>query len=187
MSKLEQIKLIDILPPSITHDDQVVAAAAAIDEELKQLSQSIQRLSIFNRLDQLTDEEADELAWQFHVDFYDSSLPIEIKRELVKNSITWHQRKGTPAAVEELITTLFGQGEVLEWFEYGGDPYMFQVITNNPEVTNEKALEFTQALKTVKNARSWLEKVVITNSEDVNLYFGCVLHTGDRLTIRQVV
>lgn len=95
--------------------------------------------------------------------------------------------KGTPSAVEELISTLFDEGRVEEWFEYGGEPYTFRVVTNNSSVTQDRAMEFIKALNSVKNARSWLDRVIITQMEDMQLYFAGIVHTGDNLTIRQVV
>ncbi len=42
-----------------------------------------------------------------------------------------HTFRGTPYAVEQVIQTYFGDGEVSEWFEYGGQPGMFKVVTTN--------------------------------------------------------
>lgn len=178
--------LLDIIPSNIKDDPSVAAAALVIDAELKGITDEIQKLSIFSRSDEWTEEETDELAWQFHVDFYNPSLPIEQKRELVKNSIAWHRRKGTPSAVEELVTTLFGEGKVEEWWEYGGQPYYFQVLTNNPEVTQEKAKEFYRAIDSVKRLTARLEKVIIRQTEDMPLYYAGVLHMGEKMTVRMV-
>ncbi|PCK69941.1 hypothetical protein PL1_2883 [Paenibacillus larvae subsp. larvae B-3650] len=137
-------------------------------------------------MDELTDSEANELAYQFHVDFYDPSLPIEKKRELVKKSIPFHRRKGTPSAVEELISIIFGEGRVEEWFEYGGKPFHFRVLTNNPEVTQDKAIEFYRAVESVKRLSAHLERVILYQAEEMSLYMGCALHVGEKMTVRQV-
>jgi len=187
MINLDTVSLLDILPPNLRSDPNVAAAAQAIDSELQQITASIRKLSYFDRMDESTDEETDELAWQFHVDFYDPSLPLEQRRELVKNSFAWHRRKGTPSAVEELISTLFGSGRVEEWWQFDGDPYTFRVITSNTAVTTDLAQEFIAALNTVKNVRSHLESVIIESSKSMNLYFGCVLNMTDTLKIKQVV
>jgi len=187
MTNLETTSLLGILPPNLRSDPNISAAAKAIDVELQAITISIRKLSYFDRLDELTDEETDELAWQFHVDFYDPSLPLEQRRELVKNSFAWHRRKGTPSAIEELIATLFGDGRVEEWWQFGGDPYTFRVITSNASVTTDLAQEFIAALNSVKNIRSHLESVIIEASESMDLYFGNVLNMTDNLTIKQVV
>lgn len=161
MISIQTISLLDLLPPNLRIDPNISAAAQAIDEELQGVTSTIQKLSYFERLDSLTEEETDELAWQFHVDFYDPELPIEQRRELVKNSFRWHRRKGTPSAVEELVQTIFGDGSVQEWWEYSGLPYTFRVISNNRNITGAQINDFTRALNTVKNIRSRLDQVVI--------------------------
>lgn len=187
MTNIRDIRLADILPPSIAKDPKVSAAAQALDGELQAVTAAVDQCLLLARIDELSEPALDQLAWQFHVDFYDPDLKLEQKRALVKGALGWHKRKGTPAAVEELITALFDEGQVVEWFDYGGQPYYFKVTTNNPAVTQERAQEFIRALNSVKNARSWLEKVEITQAENLSLFYAGVVYTGDNLTIRQVV
>ncbi|AJK27748.1 phage tail protein I [Paenibacillus larvae] len=186
MINIQNVSLLDILSPNLRKDPTISAAAKSIDEELREITAEISNLSLFDRLDELTDSEVNELAYQFHVDFYDPKLPIEQKRELVKKSIPFHRRKGTPSAVEELVSILFGEGRVEEWFEYGGNPFHFRVLTNNPEVTQGKAIEFYRAVESVKRLSARLERVILSQTEEMSLYVGCVLHTGEKMIIRQV-
>ncbi|MFY0545444.1 phage tail protein I [Brevibacillus sp. H7] len=187
MRDIHNISLVELLPPSLLADEKVKAAAQAIDSELKKVTEAIAKLTLLYSVDDLEDAWLDELAWSLHVDFYDVTLPIEQKRELVKNSDAWHRRKGTPSAVEELVSTIFGDGEVEEWYDYGGQPYHFRVVTNNFAATNEQAEEFTKAVNSVKNARSWLETIILRAGDELNLYYGNVLHMGEFMTVEQVV
>ncbi|KGE20691.1 phage tail protein I [Paenibacillus wynnii] len=183
MINLQTVSLLDLLPQSIKNDPIMAAAAASIDAELQMTTAMIAKLDIFGRTEEWTDEETDELAWQYHVDYYDPDLSIEQKRLLVKNAIPFHRRKGTPSAVEDLISILFGEGKVEEWFEYGGDPHHFQVITNNSDVTNARAEEFIQAVDSVKRLSSVLDRVTISQVEDLNIYFGGALHMGEVMKV----
>ncbi|MDQ0114348.1 phage tail protein I [Paenibacillus harenae] len=186
MIDIRNFSLLDVLPPSIRNDPTISAAAGALNAELASLNQQITKLTYFNRFESLTSEEADELARQFKIDFYDYSLPIEQRRQLVKNSYAWHKRKGTPSAVEELIATIFGLGEVQEWFQYGGNPGYFKVVTSDPDASSSKAQEFIAAINSVKNVRSWLEAVEITTGDEMQLYIGAVVHRGKFTTVKQV-
>lgn len=186
MTNLQTASLLDLLPPNLRSDPTVSAAALSIDGEMQSVTASISNLTYWIRLDSLTSQESDELAWQFHVDFYDPTLPLSKRRELVKNSYAWHKRKGTKSAVNELINTVFGDGDVQEWFEYGGDPGTFRVITSNTAITNEDAQQFLSALDSVKNARSHLDSIQVTASDEMQLYLGVALHTGEFMTLRQV-
>lgn len=187
MIDIYNISLLQLLPPNLKQDPDIIAASKAVDGEFILIVNEVKSCIIIPRIDELGSTLIDLLAWELHVDFYDPALPLEIRRQLVKNSTKWHIQKGTPAAVEELISTIFDDGKVIEWFENGGQPYTFQVVTNNESVSMDKAEQFTRALNSVKNARSWLDKVIITESETMNLYFGGVVHTGDFITISEVV
>lgn len=187
MTDIYNIRLLDIIPPNLRSDPDIIAASRAVDKEFALLVTAAQKCVILPNIDNASSEVVDLLAFEFHVDFYDPALPIEIRREIVKNSIPWHIRKGTSSAVEELISLLFDEGIVEEWFEYGGDPYNFRVITNNASVTGEQAEEFIKALESVKNARSRLEVIIITMSENLNNYFAGVVYTGDRIILEQVI
>lgn len=187
MNSIRDVCLIDILPLNIAQDSKVKAAAEALDRELQAVTAAIDQCLFLSRIEELSEPMLDQLAWQFHVDFYEPNLSLEQKRSLVKNALIWHRRKGTPAVVEELVTVLFDEGRVVEWWEYDGEPYKFKIVTHNTAVTNERALEFIRALASVKNARSWLEKVEITLTDDMPLYLAGVVYMGDKLELRQVV
>lgn len=180
-NNLRDLDVKKLLPNSLHKDKFTIALLRAFYEEV---------LSILDKTEEnllsFPDSLLDLLAFEKHVDFYDPSLPIEQKRQLIDRSRFFHRQKGTPAAVEDLIITLFGEGKVVEWFEYDGQPYHFKVVTNNRSVTQEKAQEFIKALNSVKRLTAILDKVELTQTEDMNIYFAGVLHTGDQITIRQV-
>lgn len=161
MSKdLESVSLLDILPPNLLADAQINAAAQALDVELQKISAATKEALLLPRLDELPEAVIDLLAWQWHVDFYEPiGMDIETKRRLIKNSIAWHRIKGTPAAVEEVVSAVFDTSHVQEWFEYGGKPYHFKVVTEDV-TTDKNVLErMRRAINAAKNARSWLETV----------------------------
>lgn len=187
MIDIGHIRLIDLIPPNLHEDENVRAAAEAIDAELQQVTEIMPGVAILHSIDKLDEQWVDELAYQFHVDFYDPELPLEQKRELVKNSLAWHKRKGTPSAVAELITTIFGSGQVVEWFDYGGKPGHFKVTTSDPTATNERAQEFLAAINSVKRLSAKLEKIELLKTGTMDLNVGFVFHSGKRLYIEQVV
>lgn len=187
MIDIYNISLLDLLPDNLKEDEDVRAIAEAITPELQSVSLEIKDIIELVNLGISPEEIIDLLAWENHVDFYDASLPIEQKIKLVENADFYHRSKGTPAAVEDLIVTLFGEGKVVEWFEYDAEPGYFKVVTNNKAVTEEKAQEFIAALNSVKRKSAWLEKIEITQVEDISLYFGGFVHMGDKMELRQVV
>ncbi|GAQ24209.1 phage tail protein I [Tepidanaerobacter syntrophicus] len=172
MIDIYEVKLLDLLPPNLRHDPDIIAASKAVDDEFLLVVNEAKHCIIMPRIDELESDLVDLLAWERHVDFYDTSLPLEIRRTLVKNSIRWHKRKGTPAAVEEIVTEIFGKGQVEEWFEYDGKPYMFKIHTRDLIDSEEKYTKIIDAINTVKNTRSWLEKIVIEHDRVMDFRIG---------------
>lgn len=187
MSKtIYDVSLLDLLSDNLKYNPDVIAASKALDTGFLVIAEKSKDLVMLPRVKSQPEEILDHLANYLHVDFYDSYLDLETKRELVQESVYLHQIKGTPKAVELLIQTLFDEGEVEEWFDYGDDPYKFRVVTTNQSVTQDRATEFIRALDTVKNLRSHLDSVVIIQRERMDLYFAGVVHQANFETYRQV-
>jgi phage tail P2-like protein len=183
MVDIAQIRLIDLVPPSIKDDPAIQTAAVVLDTELRKITAAIPTTLLLPRLDELTEDIVDSLAWQFHVDFYEPGISLAQKRKLVKNAIETHRRKGTPHAVEEVVTAILEDAVVQEWFEYGGEPYHFRVIKINGQVTAEMYPKLKKAIDTVKNTRSWLEGVSLYREMIGTVYVGGACSSLKTVTI----
>lgn len=161
MNRLDSITMRDLLPPNFKYDPDAVAASEAIAPAYHRLYAVAGQAVVLANVDNLAEAWLDLLAVDMHVDYYDATLPAPQKRELVKQSIPMHKKKGTPWAVEELIRIVFGEGRVEEWWEYGGEPYHFRVHSTNPLATPEAARKFRAALESAKNLRSALDDILI--------------------------
>lgn len=172
MRDLQTITLRELLPPSIAGDPDILAAADAVDAELRKATACIPNVSIIPRIREIVDSTIiDLLAWQFHVDFYEADAPLETRRELVARSLDWHTRKGTPSVVEEVVTAALSDAEVSEWFNYDGEPYFFRVQTEMPLAEEEEIRRLIDAIYSVKNTRSWLEFIEAITKAWLRLYF----------------
>lgn len=187
MKELKDIDLLDLQTNFMRKDPTTQALCAALTPQLQQLANEVKLCLIYSRIDELTEAVLDELAWQMKIDWYDATADVEIKRQLIKTAPVIKRCLGTPYAVEEVIKIYFGDGELQEWFDYGGDPGMFKVVTNNSAVTGELAQQFIRVLDAVKRRSSHLEEIIIALGGEMSLYYAGVVHTGDFLEIRQVV
>ena len=176
MMKLQDLEFIRLLPQFMREDSAVQGLAAAIDSIIPKLSGAAEKLSTWDRIDELSEAELDDLAWELNITWYNAGASIDVKRGLVKNSDRVYQHLGTKWAVENVSATYFGEGMVEEWFEYGGEPGRFRVHTPNPSVNNEKLAEFLNILAKVKRASAKLDEIVITLSAELNLASGIALH-----------
>ena len=174
MTKLDALSMLDILPQSIKDDKDIEALSKAIDTQMQQVTKEIAATILLPRIDELSEDIVDFLAWQFHVDFYEPlGLDLDKKRSLVKNSISWHRRKGTKSVLEEMLQILFLKDfELEEWYEYGGEPYFFRLNTKDRIESEQKYNEMIRAIYELKNTRSWLESFKVTKDVDYNLYYG---------------
>lgn len=166
--------LLDILPPVILRDEKLRASAQALDLQLKMLSQDSRLVLHLPRLEELTNEVLDELAWQYHVDFYEpTEMGLDTKRKLIRESLLWHRIKGTKAAVEKLLNTITRGATVQEWYEYGGKPYFFKVNLQGLLDYHDNGETFLRMIYATKNERSWLDTVDFDLSKehpDTTLY-----------------
>lgn len=157
---IESISLLDILPNSILTDPQITSAAKALDAELQSVTRAVVETLHLPRLDVLPETVVDLLAWQWHVDYYEPiGMDLDTKRRLVRESIAWHRMKGTPAAIEAVASAAFDKTTVKEWYEYGGKPYYFKIVTEDVTTDKDTLNRLRRAVDSVKNVRSWLEEI----------------------------
>lgn len=125
-------------PIALQKDPKMVALGQAIAKVMESRQDEIDSLRIYTRIDELPEWLLDILARDFAVDWYDRSYTLEEKRKTIKDSFYVHRHRGTKAAVERAISAIYPNPKVLEWFEYGGDPYHFKLrITVDFAAINE--------------------------------------------------
>ena len=163
--KLESLSLLDLAPGSITGDATVQGIIGALDPQLRHAARNIANVLIYSRINELPEPVIDTLAWQWHVDFYEPDLPLETKRELVLNSIPWHRINGTPAAVERMVTAVFGSSWLTEWFEADPHrrPYTFRLSVDlddrMPDMDAAALANLRRIVECTKNTRSYMELI----------------------------
>lgn len=158
--------LLDVMPESLLRDPKLRASAEALSVELAKLSAATREVLHIPRLDELSGKILDHLNEQVHTDFYEPLfLSDEQKRSLIRNSIAWHRIKGTPAAVEEVVNRMFDNARVVEWFDYGGEPYHFKLETNEFRAEPEEIATLLRMINVAKNVRSVLDDITIDYSD----------------------
>ena len=94
-----------------------------------------------------------------------------------------HKILGTKKAVEMVVNDYFENGEVREWYEYGGDPYHFRVVSENSRSIADNAALFMELLNIVKRKSAWLDALAVLVDETVPVYAGKAHQDIERLTI----
>ncbi|MCM1189793.1 MAG: phage tail protein [bacterium] len=169
MINFKDSQIIQILPEYFVTQASVKALSFALSRAIKKFVYYCDNIDVFAAIDAAPEHILDILALELNTQYYDGNLEIGIKRNLVRNTMIWYMGAGTPKAVEELVVTIFGNGGVQEWFEYGGSPYCFKAWTE-ADIDVEEMEKFSSMIEKVKNARSHLESMDFYRAVPQNLY-----------------
>lgn len=153
--KISDLDFLRLLPAFMRDDDAVNALANAMNRLFGDPDHRIDTIRTWDKFDELNEAECDEMAWELDVDWYDSvGMSLTEKRETLKVAQQVKRKRGTKWAVERLITAYFGEGYVMEWYEMGGEPFTFSVLTTETYISPENYTKFMQAANAAKNERS---------------------------------
>ena len=204
----------DLLPGSLSGDATVRAAAEALDSVLDATTRTIPTLLLYARLAHdtgfiepvamlpplarltesaggpapLPDDLLDHLAWQLHVENYETAVDTPAKRRLIAASLLLHRRRGTPWAVRTALeSALSVPAGVEDWFTYGGKPYFFRVILDVTQAGMDEArmADALRIILTEKNVRSWLDclETVSTRRLPIAVATAGVMRTLNRVRL----
>lgn len=166
MIKLNEAELISVLPNFIKSDVDVQAVSYAYKMGMRKLLNYSLLSQLYGNVDNLPESILDLLALELRSQYYDESMDINIKRNIIRSSLAWYAKGGTVSAVQEMVQTVFGEGKVVEWFDFSGEPGTFFVETGS-ELSPEGLSKFQKVIEQVKNSRSHLVNVKITREIDL--------------------
>ena len=169
MIKFYDSNIVSILPASLAEKEKTQALGYALQRATQRLLEHCSYISVYAAIDLASEQVLDLLAAELNTQYYDEQLSLEAKRKLVKYTMIWYMSAGTPAAVEELVSIVFGSGFVQEWWEYGDKPYYFKVITD-ALLTPEMIEKFSSMIRRVKNTRSWLKTIEVHRNVNTKMY-----------------
>lgn len=152
--KISELDFLRLLPAFMREDEAVQALSCAMDTLLGEPGKRLHSISAWSSVDNMTDAECDEMAWELDIDWYDNTASLEEKRETIKSAQQIKRKRGTKWAVERLIGIHFGEGWIMEWYESGDAPYTCKILTTNAHVTAENYAEFVASANIAKNERS---------------------------------
>lgn len=151
----DEYKVAEHLPSSIDAEP-ITSLAQVTDVELGKINTDL--LLIYPAIDSLNEQLIDYLAVQIHVDEYDDTETLDVKRQQVKQSFLLHRLKGTKYAVQKAVSTVYQSAKVEEWPEYSGEPYHFRVTGITAPMNETKNInKLVRLINAYKNTRSWLD------------------------------
>lgn len=153
MKDLDNIELLDVLPDSIAKDEQIKAAAKAIDPQLKTLALMAGLPSLYVNIDRLTGAQLDHLATQYDVTVWRDSWTDELKRSVLKTAISEKRKKGTIGAVKDALESISSAASIVEWWQETpkGTPHTFKVYATQANIEGVIPFELQEDLISLIN------------------------------------
>lgn len=177
----DEYKVAEHLPSSIDAEP-IISLAQVADVELGKINTDL--LLIYPAIDSLNEQLIDYLAVQMHVDEYDDTENLDVKRQQVKQSFLLHRLKGTKYAVQKAVSTVYQSAKVEEWPEYSGEPYHFRVTGITAPMNETKTInKLVRLINAYKNTRSWLDYVQFNRLYRQTFLFGGNVNLVRKTTI----
>lgn len=173
MIKLSDAELISVLPSIYKNEIDVQAISYAFKMAMEKMIAFARLSSLYSNIDDLPEDILDLMALECRSQYYDESMEIGIKRNIIRNSLAWHAKGGTVSAVQEMISTIFKNGEVVEWFTESGDPGTFDIVTDS-EMSPDAIKQFNKIIKYVKNSRSHLRTLKVKRNIEQKIYIAAI-------------
>lgn len=164
--KFKNADIAKILPENF-RTPEVESIGYALKQMQSRILNCVEKSMVYATIEKLPEKILDVLAVELRTPYYDQKLPLDKKQYLIKNALYLHSKAGTPEAIEEMIHCVFDNGELHEWFEYGGNPYCFRVTVNVGSVGIDDKTEYAieEKMKNFKNLRSHCDGIIYIMEE----------------------
>lgn len=164
MKELGNTSLLDVMPESISKDDNVAASARAIDTQLLPVSGNIDAAAIYANFDALSGSILDHLAAQYDVTVWRDDWPDNVKKSVLRTAITDKRKKGTVGAVKNAVASLGSAVSIKEWWETGGNVHTFKIYVAQGEIEGHVAADVQDdliaAVEDAKPVRSHYDFII---------------------------
>lgn len=195
MTKLFDGQLTDLIQNNSRHNTEVQALSYALQMEKQRMMDLAQKTRTMAAVDDLPEAALDLLAVEMRSLYYDEGLAIEEKRSIIKAStFSWFIKAGTPAAVAEMAAVIFGEAQVVEWFDFlpeDGEivPGEFDLYTGSgiPADIMVWITEMNRIINRVKNARSHLRHLRFLRNADIPIRSATLPQSFPVILIRNVI
>lgn len=148
----------DIMPYNLL-TSETKAVSFAISQAMKKLQDFSTACHMYGKLSKVPEPVLDLMALELNTQYYDQTMPRNLKEQLLTQTTAWYMHAGTPEVLREFLGTVLDGGKISEWYEYGGNPFFFkaEVQVGEHEIPLGYGSEVKKQIELYKNARSWLE------------------------------
>lgn len=181
-SLLSEETMLSTFPHSLICDKNMESMAKVTAEFLNKLNKSSESLYIYSRIDNLEEKLLDILAKDLNVSWYSYDAPLEAKRTIIKRAFFVHKQLGTAGSMRSAFEGVFPNTEIIEWFNYGGTPHHYKIVTDYP-VDSLSIIEFSKMTAT-QRCSSVLERIELRCSGTAKPSVGIGVSNIEIITIK---
>jgi P2-related tail formation protein len=182
MMKIQSSDFYSILPDSYK-DIETQCISYALSRAVALICEKSQDAKVLAGIGNLSESILDYLAVELRAQYYTQDMNRAEKVGIVQSTLPWYLRAGTKYALEILLQTVYGGGEVTEWQEYAGQPYHFKVKVNSENNVFDGD-DFSKRLMSLINGAKNLRYVLdslglicdIHTSESCAPFIGCAIN-----------
>lgn len=182
MMKIQSSDFYSILPDSYK-DIETQCISYALSRAVALICEKSQDAKVLAGIGNLSESILDYLAVELRAQYYTQDMNRAEKAGIVQSTLPWYLRAGTKYALEILLQTVYGGGEVTEWQEYAGQPYHFKVkvnSTNNAFDSEDFTTTVMAIVNGAKNVRSILDGLGFVSELETPPnsapFIGCAIH-----------
>lgn len=179
--KLCDVNIIKILPFFMRKDEFNRFFANYISALIKNSSFNLNKLSVWNAIDKLDDEECDLLAWELNLDYYSKFDSLSKKQTALKTGLKSKMKACTKSALQQALETYSGiKGEikVFEWFDCNLPFNHYYINLINPGKYDLDSI--LRIVNSSNRASAVLEGIKVDIDKSVNTNIGvCVVKSSD--------
>ncbi len=184
---LFETELTDLFPFT---SPEIESLSHAVHKSMLEIWKYSERICLESDIEDLPEPVLDYLAKEKNLPYYDSEFSLETKQKLIRDGESWYFRAGTVDGVEKLIQIIFGNGHIVEWFDFDEDEReaykgYFDVHVNGSLISDKSVEEFAKILKHAKNISRWLRKVVANCDTEQKVYVVSRMSFDDTIQVNE--
>jgi phage tail P2-like protein len=171
------------IPAFLDSDPNGHALKAAMEKGIQRILFDIEQAEKYlNDVDSMPEWRLDDMAWSWNMVWFDYTMPVEIKREMVRRAEEINRGIGTPGLLKSMLEAVFESVNILVGSDYGGEPYHFMVeIAGNRAGEMEKWAQ--RAVEIFKPLRSQFDGFIIQTTNTAPMHVAAVFEASFRLVL----
>lgn len=179
MIDLKNGQITDLLPDTLGERVEIKCLSHAIMMAYRKMLRYADGTMLLASIDTMPAKILDALAVELRAAYYLESMSLQSKRETIKNAFINTLNGGTKRAVLQVLSTVFGQGTVTEWFDDNGSgiPGTFDVDVES-QISADDIDTFNGIIGDVKNIRSHIGNISASRPLIAKAYVGCAFRVA---------